>query len=91
MTQRVMLFIDYQNAYQAAREVFHDEGPRWFWQGQFNPQLLGEHRVEVAAWNRPDRHCRRLTIPGRRMWCHWLDQSVYESVADPTDYTRRKI
>ncbi|MGF1667411.1 MAG: hypothetical protein ACFCVC_14205 [Acidimicrobiia bacterium] len=52
MAQRVMLFIDDQNAYQAAREVFHDEGPRWFWQGQFNPQLLGEHIVRASPFDR---------------------------------------
>lgn len=45
-------------------------------------------RCEVAAWSTPDRHSRRLSIPGRRLWCHWLDADDYQAVADPTDYTR---
>jgi uncharacterized LabA/DUF88 family protein len=45
-------------------------------------------RCEVAAWSTPDQHSRRLSIPGRRLWCHWLDADDYQAVADPTDYTR---
>jgi uncharacterized LabA/DUF88 family protein len=45
-------------------------------------------RAEVAAWSTPEQHSRRLSIPGRRLWCHWLDEPDYRSVADPTDYTR---
>lgn len=198
---KLMLFIDYQNAYRSAREVFYDGAAQWFWQGQFNPYLLGKHlvdgskypreltgvriyrglpsskhdpkgygasmaqtaswnslpgvvtvsrplrypadfpksppeekgvdvalavdfvmgavkgwfdvgvimsldtdlrpaiesvttelhgiRAEVTAWNRPDRHCRRLSIPGKKIWCHWLEHDVYDQVADPTDYTQR--
>lgn len=45
-------------------------------------------RAEVAAWSTQAQHSRRLSIPGRRLWCHWLDEQDYRSVADPTDYTR---
>jgi len=45
-------------------------------------------RAEVAAWSAPSGHSRRLALPGRRLWCHWLDQADYRVVADPTDYTR---
>jgi hypothetical protein len=45
-------------------------------------------RVEVAAWNRPDRRCGRLSIQGHNLWCHWLDDAVYEAVRDTTDYVR---
>jgi NYN domain len=45
-------------------------------------------RAEVAAWSTLEQHSRRLSIPGRRLWCHWLDEADYRSVADPTDYTR---
>lgn len=43
-------------------------------------------RCELAAWSLPDQHARRLSVPGRRIWCHWLDRADYESVADRTDY-----
>jgi uncharacterized LabA/DUF88 family protein len=43
---------------------------------------------EVAAWAKPGCHSPRLSIPGARIWCHWLDEADYLSVADPTDYSR---
>jgi uncharacterized LabA/DUF88 family protein len=43
-------------------------------------------RCEVAAWSSPGSYSRRLSIPGRQIWCHWLDESDYRSVADPTNY-----
>lgn len=43
-------------------------------------------RCEVAAWSSPDAYSRRLSIPGRQIWCHWLDEPDYRSVADPTNY-----
>lgn len=43
-------------------------------------------RCEVAAWSSSDGHSRRLSIAGRQIWCHWLDESDYRSVADPTNY-----
>ena len=46
-------------------------------------------RVEVAAWRGPT-FASRLQIPGRSVWCHWLDQSVYRVVSDPTDFTARR-
>jgi hypothetical protein len=52
---------------------------------------LGENpfpRCEVAAWSSPAGHSRRLSIRGTRLWCHWLDETDYRRVADPTDYTR---
>ena len=39
--------------------------------------------VAVAAWSAP-RHHQRLRLPG--LWCHWLDQGDYNSVADLTRY-----
>lgn len=43
-------------------------------------------RCEVAAWSSPHGHSRRLSIPRRQIWCHWLDASDYRAVADPTNY-----
>lgn len=44
-------------------------------------------RCEVAAWSSPNGHSRRLAIKERKIWCHWLNEARYRSVADPTDYT----
>jgi len=41
--------------------------------------------VEVAAWKSTEAP-KRLSIPGARIWCYWLDRSDYDSVADLTDY-----
>lgn len=43
-------------------------------------------RCEVAAWSSPMGHSRRLSIAGGQIWCHWLDESEYRAVADPTNY-----
>lgn len=42
--------------------------------------------VEVASWGGLER--RRLRVPGQNVWCHWLDQTIYNAVADTTDYSR---
>lgn len=49
---------------------------------------LTAKRVEVAAWSGKGRHGQRLSIDGKRLWCHWLDRKVYEEVCDPTNYSR---
>lgn len=43
MPKRVVVFIDYQNAYRGARSAFHNHtvDPHYF--GQFDPVLLAEH------------------------------------------------
>ncbi len=48
----------------------------------------GAQRVEVAAWSSNDRQCRRLSIPGAQVWCHWLNQAQYNAVRDRTNYAR---
>lgn len=45
----------------------------------------GNRRVEVMNWSSPS-SARRLSIPGRNIWCHWLDRTAYDEVADPADY-----
>lgn len=47
----------------------------------------GRARPEVAAWSGDGMHNRRLSIPGKQLWCHWLDRTIYEKVADGTDYS----
>lgn len=48
-------------------------------------RYVGTRCVEVASWSGPGRQ-RRLSIPGAHIWCYWLDQSDYDSIADLTDY-----
>ena len=43
-------------------------------------------RCEVAAWSEPGTYSRRLQVPNRRIWCHWLGPDDYAAVEDPTDY-----
>jgi uncharacterized LabA/DUF88 family protein len=48
MPKRVIVFIDYQNAYRGARAAFHNHtvDPHYF--GQFHPVLLAQHLAEDA-------------------------------------------
>ncbi len=41
--------------------------------------------VEVAGW-RSEHYRQRLSIKGRKLWCHWLTRDDYERVRDDTDY-----
>lgn len=47
----------------------------------------GGPRAEVAAWSGQGQHARRLSISSARLWCHWLDENAYSSLADPTNYS----
>lgn len=47
----------------------------------------GKPRAEVAAWSTAGQHCRRLSISGRNLYCHWIGEDVYKRVRDQTDYT----
>lgn len=55
---------------------------------EFVRELQGDPypRCEVAAWSSPTGYSRRLSISGGQIWCHWLDEADYRSVADPTNY-----
>lgn len=44
---------------------------------------------EVAAWSRAGCYGPRLSIPLAKIWCHWLSEADYLSVADRTDYSLR--
>jgi uncharacterized LabA/DUF88 family protein len=45
-------------------------------------------RAEVAAWSVAGRHDRRLAIPGRNLYCHWMGEIVYNRIVDATDYSK---
>lgn len=46
-------------------------------------------RVETAAWFSPRFRRRPLTVPGRRIWNHWLDGERFAHVRDDNDYSVR--
>ncbi len=48
--------------------------------GDFGHRIV----VELAAWGR-SRAC-PIPVPGPRMWCHWLDGTTYDRVADRSYY-----
>jgi uncharacterized LabA/DUF88 family protein len=52
---------------------------------EFIRRFAAHRRVEVAAWTSLKSRS-RLSIPRASIWCHWLDRTDYDSVADLTDY-----
>lgn len=44
--------------------------------------------VEVATW-RSDRFRNALRVPGRHIWCHYLEEIDYRGVRDTRDYNIR--
>jgi uncharacterized LabA/DUF88 family protein len=44
-------------------------------------------RAEVASWSSAGGHSRRLAIPSRRLYCHWLGKDAYDQIADATSYS----
>lgn len=48
----------------------------------------GAPRAEVAAWSSAGQHNSRLSIKTRKLFCHWIDKPTYQTIADPTDYSR---
>ena len=48
----------------------------------------GVPRAEVAAWSAQGQFNRRLSVSGKQLYCHWVDEDVYKRVKDSTDYTR---
>ena len=51
MAERVVVFVDYQNAYMGAREAFHRFGAR-HWDGQMNPYALGTLLIKQSGRER---------------------------------------
>lgn len=52
-------------------------------------ELTDKHgtRAEVAAWQAPQQQCRRLAITSRRLYCHWVDEGIYQRIADTRNYS----
>jgi uncharacterized LabA/DUF88 family protein len=51
-SDRVVVFIDYQNVYRSARDTYHDHLADPHWYGQVNPQKLGEHLAQDSPYDR---------------------------------------
>ena len=62
---------DMKPALEAVAGMSHSPGPR----------------AEVASWSIAGRHNRRLAIPSRNLYCHWIDKGAYDRIADSTDYS----
>lgn len=45
-------------------------------------------RAEVASWRPDEGWGSRLSLPGRNLWCHWLDHADFDHVRDEADYTK---
>lgn len=43
-------------------------------------------RVELASWRPDEGWGTRLSVPGRNLWCHWLDRDDFDRVRDDRDY-----
>lgn len=52
MADRVVVFVDYQNVYRAARRAYFTHGVDPHWRGQINPLALGRHLAEDSPYDR---------------------------------------
>lgn len=52
MTDRVVVFIDYQNVYRRGRGAFHDHVVDEHWCGQINPLSLGKYLAADSPYDR---------------------------------------
>lgn len=52
--------------------------------------VLGRTKAEVAVatWQPSTGNASRISIPGRKVWCHYLNSTDYGLVQDLTDYTK---
>ncbi len=42
-------------------------------------------KVEVVGWHNGT-WGQRMKVPGRNIWCHWLDEAAFYAVQDETVY-----
>lgn len=97
MSDRVVVFYDYQNTYMQARRLYHQSWEDWS-KGQFDPVALAQH---LAADSPYDRHLHQVRIyrgqpdatrqPGsygasRRQHAQWESDPLVELVTRPLRY-----
>lgn len=56
---------------------------------EFVSRRYSNCRIEVIGFNSPQTPHRRLTLTGRRIWCHWIDDNTFSSMEDTVDYNRQ--
>jgi uncharacterized LabA/DUF88 family protein len=59
MSDRVVVFIDYQNVYRGARDAFHDHRLDPHWYGQIDPILVGNL---LTGMGKGDRELRQVRV-----------------------------
>jgi len=80
MTQRVMVFLDYQNCYRGAREAFGMENLA-HWEGQFDPVRLGN----ILALRQPGQPTGERKLCGVRLY-----RGQPSSSKDPKGYAANR-
>lgn len=51
----------------------------------------GMPRVEVAAWSGSAQFSQRLSIPTRKIYCHWIGKDTYNLVVDLTNFSAQRV
>jgi hypothetical protein len=74
MTKRLVVFVDYQNIYRRARGVFHDHSTSPHWDGQVQPDALGNLIVRMS-------HDQQRVLHQVRMY-----RGMPDSTRDPKGY-----
>jgi NYN domain len=46
---------------------------------------VGAPRIEVAAWQGKGSTRQRLSVPGQRIWCHWVGEEVFRAATARRD------
>ena len=72
-SDRVIVFVDYQNVYMSARQAFYPAPRVPHWEGQIDPLALGQLMVQRSPFER--------TLAGVRMY-----RGVPDSTKDPKGY-----
>ncbi len=62
MVQRVVVFIDYQNVYQGAREAFGYSRRDWRWHGQIWPREVGELIANNSKLSQSERKLEHVRV-----------------------------
>ena len=101
MVKRVVLFVDYQNAYRRARDAFHDHNADPYWMGQFHPASLGA--LLAGRRNDPDRQLHQVRMyrgmpeaamekkahsAARRQVSSWIRDPLVSATTRPLRYPR---
>ena len=101
MVKRVVLFVDYQNAYRRARDAFHDHNADPYWMGQFHPASLGAllagrrndrdrqlHQVRMYRGMPEAAMEKKAHSAARRQVSSWIRDPLVSATTRPLRYPR---